>query len=303
MSIQEVLYNSLSTSVYSVGFIAFAIVYFWARQKKDLYWSALFLVNLSTEVFGNLYNIFPALWSDTPIPYLVSVASKGGMTLFYILLIAEQSGLPISRREKQVLACCSAVAFGLLLMTDMQDKGFVLLVYTFYWGVWKTFPVLERGWREKILFWNVTAIAVIQTFSLSVVLCGNTAMYPHILRLGSPFELLLPAELIGMIVLLSAVTDFACDIRRLVCGQAKKKVFSLSPEEVARRAKLTRRESEVFALLVAGDTVGQISGKLFITEGTVNVHIHNIYQKLGIRSRAQINALLADGVGITAERA
>jgi predicted ATPase/DNA-binding CsgD family transcriptional regulator len=51
---------------------------------------------------------------------------------------------------------------------------------------------------------------------------------------------------------------------------------------------LTRREREVAALVAQGQTDRQIAETLVITEGTVGVHLTNIFTKLDLHSRAQL---------------
>jgi len=61
---------------------------------------------------------------------------------------------------------------------------------------------------------------------------------------------------------------------------------------------LTRREREVARLLARGDTDREIAAALFVSVGTVGVHVHNILQKLALRSRHQVAAWLsAQGAG------
>lgn len=50
---------------------------------------------------------------------------------------------------------------------------------------------------------------------------------------------------------------------------------------------LTKREKEIFTLLVDNYTTIQISKKLNISEKTVRNHISNVIQKLGVKSRIQ----------------
>lgn len=49
---------------------------------------------------------------------------------------------------------------------------------------------------------------------------------------------------------------------------------------------LTKREKEVFDLLVLNNTTEQIAKKLGISEKTVRNHISNVMQKLGVKGRA-----------------
>ncbi|MBD1381158.1 spore germination transcription factor GerE [Metabacillus arenae] len=50
---------------------------------------------------------------------------------------------------------------------------------------------------------------------------------------------------------------------------------------------LTKREREVFELLVQDKTTKEIANELFISEKTVRNHISNAMQKLGVKGRSQ----------------
>lgn len=50
---------------------------------------------------------------------------------------------------------------------------------------------------------------------------------------------------------------------------------------------LTKREKEVFELLVLNKSTKEIADKLFISEKTVRNHISNTMQKLSVKGRAQ----------------
>ncbi|MFB4165415.1 LuxR C-terminal-related transcriptional regulator [Alteribacillus sp. JSM 102045] len=53
------------------------------------------------------------------------------------------------------------------------------------------------------------------------------------------------------------------------------------------RTLLTKREREVFELLVQDKTTREIAAQLFISEKTVRNHISNTMQKLGVKGRSQ----------------
>jgi non-specific serine/threonine protein kinase len=57
---------------------------------------------------------------------------------------------------------------------------------------------------------------------------------------------------------------------------------------------LTRREREVAALVARGQTDRQIADQLVITEGTVGVHLTNIFTKLDLHARAQLAVWAAE---------
>jgi DNA-binding CsgD family transcriptional regulator len=52
------------------------------------------------------------------------------------------------------------------------------------------------------------------------------------------------------------------------------------------RSTLTPREREVVHLVAAGKTNAQIAAELWVTPGTVKTHLENVYEKLGVGSRA-----------------
>ena len=49
---------------------------------------------------------------------------------------------------------------------------------------------------------------------------------------------------------------------------------------------LTKREKEVFSLLITNNTTSDIAENLKISEKTVRNHISNVMQKLDVKSRA-----------------
>jgi DNA-binding NarL/FixJ family response regulator len=54
------------------------------------------------------------------------------------------------------------------------------------------------------------------------------------------------------------------------------------------RSALSVREREVYELVCAGLSNREIASKLFISQGTVKVHVHHVFDKLGIRSRTAL---------------
>ena len=60
---------------------------------------------------------------------------------------------------------------------------------------------------------------------------------------------------------------------------------------------LTEREGEVLRLVTAGKTNRQIAADLFLSEKTVARHMNNIFDKIGVSSRAAATAFaLREGI-------
>ena len=76
--------------------------------------------------------------------------------------------------------------------------------------------------------------------------------------------------------------------RRSVSDALEKLLQRESGEHEAARL-LTRREIEIVKFVAAGARNKEIAKKLFISEGTVKVHLHNIYQKLGLDTRIKLS--------------
>lgn len=48
---------------------------------------------------------------------------------------------------------------------------------------------------------------------------------------------------------------------------------------------LTERENEILLLIMAGATVDQIAGQIYVSRSTVKAHIRHLYKKVGVHNR------------------
>lgn len=55
---------------------------------------------------------------------------------------------------------------------------------------------------------------------------------------------------------------------------------------IMKKSILTKREKEVFDLLILNNSTSSIASRLNISEKTVRNHISNVMQKLGVKGRA-----------------
>jgi pimeloyl-ACP methyl ester carboxylesterase/DNA-binding CsgD family transcriptional regulator len=67
----------------------------------------------------------------------------------------------------------------------------------------------------------------------------------------------------------------------------------IQPEPPAPSTELSRREREVASLLAGGLSNKEIAGRLYLSERTVDNHVHHILDKLGFDSRVQVATWLA----------
>jgi DNA-binding NarL/FixJ family response regulator len=73
-------------------------------------------------------------------------------------------------------------------------------------------------------------------------------------------------------------------------GRSGRKVFMRE----RRSAQLTSREWEIMELLRQGLSTEDVAGRLFVSAGTVRVHISSVLKKLQVKSRSEALQMLGD---------
>jgi DNA-binding NarL/FixJ family response regulator len=74
----------------------------------------------------------------------------------------------------------------------------------------------------------------------------------------------------------------------------------MEPERVAQ--DLTPREQQVMMLVSQGLSNKEIAIRLGLAEGTIKIHVHNIFEKLGVRNRTSLTAFAIANRELLAEK-
>jgi DNA-binding NarL/FixJ family response regulator len=78
-------------------------------------------------------------------------------------------------------------------------------------------------------------------------------------------------------------------IRRFVSADETAPAVAHQPAPREReRSPLSQREREIVALVAQGFKNKEMAEKMFISEQTVNNHLHNIFDKLGVSDRLEL---------------
>lgn len=83
---------------------------------------------------------------------------------------------------------------------------------------------------------------------------------------------------------LTVLIDLACDRPEL--GRELGRRLATTLEPAPQLGRLTGREREILRLLAGGLSDRQVAARLFLSDGTVRVHVSNIVHKLGVPNRA-----------------
>lgn len=95
-----------------------------------------------------------------------------------------------------------------------------------------------------------------------------------------------------LVTCVTAVSRGESWIDREAMGRALRKLSAPRP------AKLTEREIEVAHFIAQGLRNKEIAYRAKISQGTVKMHLHNIYEKLGVGSRTELALYVRDkGLG------
>ncbi|MFT7403523.1 LuxR C-terminal-related transcriptional regulator [Zhongshania sp.] len=84
---------------------------------------------------------------------------------------------------------------------------------------------------------------------------------------------------------LKVKNNFVNRLLLLLNGEAAEPVVDLKTVNVTGRYELTGREISILKLIGAGMANSEIAGELVISIATVKWHLHNIYQKIDVKSR------------------
>ena len=97
-----------------------------------------------------------------------------------------------------------------------------------------------------------------------------------------------------MLQVLSKVAAGETSLDQRVVRRAVDKLLRARAGVMQAERVLTNREIEIVRLVATGLRNKQIADQLSITEGTVKIHLHTIFEKLGVSSRVELSNYARD---------
>lgn len=171
-----------------------------------------------------------------------------------------------------------------LFADSLLDMFFMLLLYTF--AAVLTLATLcaianASEFSSDTIF--STALVLFAVASLAGLVCANLLANEVVLVIMT-----IITTLYILFIFVSRSTRAGRNEGELEVSESEPGAISVSCMELAETHALTAREYEVLVYLAQGYGNGYISEALFISPNTVRTHVHNLYRKLGVKSREQI---------------
>jgi len=236
------------------------------------------------------------LWNTT---FLVSFVSLVVLRRFTALVIP---GPETVRTFPRLFSALSALVYGLVLVLafvltppvlDFEGRAVYLLSALYYLAgflgpalrLWKARAAVP-SWVSRLLVRGPWLLGPPALF----LVVYETLRWSGVLGVGWPSLGSLAA--LAFFVLVTAEL-----FRILVREPSSQEPGSPNPESVARIAArcvanpLTKRESEVLALLLEGWRNQDIADRLGLSPNTVKNHVYNVYQKTGATNRVELMGL------------
>lgn len=266
-------------------------------------YAAFWKIGLGIFLYGLLLGMRKGLNIHVDSPYLavlVQILSICFYLAIAVWVIRFKRQLDFSRLV-QILLIVFATGFLLYPLMDEAQSGYiagifslaVALIYIFIW-----MGAVDIA-RHSHMHPGIIIGAV--WFLYSAPRLPGAALSDLLSVHGEPYySFILSLALVYCVVIISAflLGSYPLGIRRIFEpeeGQpAIQEYLSIDErcDELAEKAHLTERETDIMKLLCKGRTKGYIAETLFISENTVKSYTKNLYAKLGVHRKESLLDLL-----------
>ena len=279
------------------------------RDNPLLMWlfTSIAVTNVGYFALSISPNITLALWSNA-LAYLGSVF----LSMFMLLIIAQLCNVAIPKKLLIALFVIGVIIF--LIATsggysDVYYKTVSLNIVNGATTLKKTYGFLHPVYKIYIITYLLVMVGIIVysffgrseknirvSVFLTVVVSINIGVWLIESIMHSQFEFLSVVYVITEVLLLllySVVREYTNVVEKL---SAKEQTVDYFTDEESEKIlsvwestdALSKRETDVFKLLLEGKRRKDIAEELFVTESTIKKHSSNIYKKLGVENRKEL---------------
>lgn len=291
------------------GFLGFVIVvlvvniffYFSLKDKVFLYYSMLlFAINFYFICLdGYWLHTFPK--NQRTIGLISDVSTTISATLFTYNFFDLRNSRYYRRHLIFICSMCISIACLFTLSRILKDffyesiadlLGLICLLYLWMLGVVN----LKKNQFAKffVLGYSLAVLIIILYFLISDF--GIIDYKPTVgdMRMGVMFEMLILTYAITYRVKImqadfdsvqEELNDYIQKINKLTNNKEETRNLIL------KKSNLTKREKEIYLLLLENLMYKEIAERLFVSHSTVKFHVRNIYEKLDVKNKKDLKNL------------
>lgn len=230
---------------------------------------------------------------------LFMLASEGPLIALLAYLQFRSDSSPLEERLSSTYRIAVIVVLAALLLanaareTQLVFHAIALLGYIYFkMMLWTLFAHLARTRGRR----PVLVLACGEACTAAGLLVGN--LVAQNTGAGMPFPVVIDA-CIAMLVVAYAFVLTERKVVAIVAAPAdeapRHQRFRARCSELAEQNGLSKREAEVFVLFARGRSASRIADDLYVSTGTVQTHLRNLYRKLGVHSRQELIDLIEEG--------
>lgn len=275
------------------------------KIKKAFFSLYIFIVATTTAcglfnelIFSKYFNYSLLRSTYRALPYI--------LTLFIFVWILKRK-----HNINFINICVSLFGFSFVLYSFLGVSVWSLIaIFTIYYATTALIQLYEWEMLGELIENSRSAIKILG-YGLSAFSVGY--LITRIILFGISFldfSLNITVMAIAMILIITIVLPYmqksfkeAFSSHRFIQAEIEdmpEETPALTVEDVISRLieenSLTERESEILRLIVKGKTYKAMGEELFVSENTVKFHVKNIYSKLDVHSKSELNKKIEDEV-------
>ncbi|WP_141228330.1 response regulator transcription factor [Anaeromicrobium sediminis] len=273
------------------------------RKKEFLFLALLYfllIIDNSIIYISEFSEGFYLLYETSHILYIIIDSIYLGIILTTRLIILEVFNDKFTIREKQICIVLPVI-LSILSIFAPHEVSDVLIFISFFtalsymaFRMYKHINNSSNKFNEKIskiykiFLWTIITLNILGIIeSIIYYIKAFSNSYVNLIALEYRF---ISFDIIKLFICIIGIKSLYSTFEKLF----DKKSTDEKLKEFCIKYSLTSRQREIIELIIDGYSNKEISSKLHIAEGTVKIHIYNIFKKTDISSRNQMLKKIMD---------
>ena len=298
------IFNIVLTIFFTIASTGFYVLYRKNSKKEFLFIPLLFILMIienSIVYLSEFSQSFEQLYETSDILYFIIYLTFFGIVFTSRLIVSETFQDKFTNREKQIAIALPLVLGILSFILPFQISE--LLIYASFYGALAYIALrVYKNIKNTPIEYSEIVMKYYRLFILlAVILCiigiGESASY--FLSYSDALTLETTAlsleyrniafDIIKLMICILGMVQLKYSFDNLFDNSdANKPSIDDKLRDFCMTYDLTNRQREIVELVIEGLSNKEIGEKLHIAEGTVKVHVYNVFKKVDITSRNQL---------------